>query len=82
VTLRDDLIAARGLIDTPEKHDHLRHTTGSALAAAFYGVAGPDEERVNVMFKAFMDVWKPLAVHAELMAMFDAAIAAAEQVPS
>lgn len=97
MSLRDDLIAARALIDTPEKWCRDR---GHAVAYKWFGlrevhsyciiaalhIGIPDREasyRAEAALRADTP-WlvnfngKPTTTHADIMALFDRAIAAAE----
>jgi len=77
--VREDLIAAREFIDTPDKWQSLKSTTGSAIAAALYGVAGADEHAVSLMFQSINEAWEPgaAASHDGTISAFDRAIAKA-----
>lgn len=80
MTVREALIAAKALIDTPNKYEMRRAREGSALASAFNEV-GCDEDASTALYVALAPFWIPRAPHDDLMRVFDRAIAAQEAVP-
>ena len=78
--LRDRLVAAKALIDTPNKFEMRRAREGSAIASAFYEL-GCDEETVAACFMVLAPFWVPRATHEQLMGVFDRAIASQEPAP-
>lgn len=71
--LRDDLIEAKALIDAPEK------ALGLGVALAFRNACRSDTDRMRFARRAFGAQHPKQAVitHADIMAQFDRAIAAA-----
>lgn len=80
-TVRENLIAARALIDTPEKYDSegiLKALLGNGVSIGMFNqmrdallaVSGSDADRITV--------WVRDKYHADIMALFDRAIAAQE----
>lgn len=84
MTVRDDLIAARALIDTPEKFAAIGNDP-SALFEALHDVC-PTEARFWSARETLLAVSNVRTLgstanwpHADIMALFDRAIAAQEQ---
>ena len=77
-SVRENLIAARALIDTTRKYEMRRAREGSAIASAFYEV-GRTEGSVDALFAALEPHWIPRPSHETLMQVFDRAIASQEQ---
>jgi hypothetical protein len=77
MSVKDNLIAAKALIDTPRKYEMRRAREGSAIASAFYEI-GCGEEEATSLFIALEPFWVPRAPHDGLMLVFDRAIAAQE----
>lgn len=90
MTLRDDLIAAKALIDTPDKwckgRMYSRDGRMCAFGALYCGFRSRDEDYVDALMllnaqspkgrlSAFNDA--PETTHADIMALFDRAIEAA-----
>lgn len=87
MSLRDDLIAARALIDTPEKCATVRNPSAMSLTMAMNRVAKTDDQWIalsravqdQVPGQLYVDwSWNSSTDHADIMALFDRAIAAAE----
>lgn len=74
-SVKANLIAARALIDTPNKYEMRRAREGSAIASAFYEV-GCSEGEACALFQALEPFWVPRAPHDGLMLVFDRAISA------
>lgn len=79
-TVKENLIAAKALIDTPNKYEMRRAREGSAIASAFYEI-GCGEDEASALFGALEPFWVPRAPHDGLMMVFDRAIAAQELTP-
>lgn len=74
-SVKENLIAAKALIDTPVKFEMRRAREGSAIASAFYEI-GCGEEEATALFIALEPFWVPRASHDGLMNVFDRAIKA------
>lgn len=92
MSLADDLRAAKALIDSPERFAGAGNKSGLSLHQVVDNLSNEDDDRYNAMWRALNRArpdassglirWSHReASHADIMALFDRAISAAEAKP-
>ena len=81
-TVKEHLIAAKALLTDAAVYQDKDRITGSALFWAFEQVIGPDAGKIAILFAAIENFWSGSRTHADIIALFDRAIAAQDEAVS